>query len=153
MKVSTELNRIITTAFAEAKARSHEYITPEHILYASLFSSQGIDIISNCGGDIERMKKELDDFFKEGNIPVVKKGEPIQSEGFQNLIENAMLHVASAGKEELEIGDIFAALFYEKESFAVSFLEQDGITRFNILNYISHGISLAAGNDYLQKAE
>lgn len=153
MKVNIELNRIITTAFAEAKAHSHEYITPEHILYASLFSSQGVDIISNCGGDVERMKKELEDFFKEGNIPVVKGVEPIQSEGFQNLIENAMLHVASSGKEELDIGDIYAALFYEKESFAVSFLEQDGITRFNILSYISHGISLAPGQDFLQKGE
>lgn len=147
MKVNAELNKIITTAFAEAKSRSHEYITPEHILYASLFSSQGIDIISNCGGDVDRIKKDLENFLKGGHIPVVRGVEPVQSEGFQNVIENAMLHVASSGKEELDIGDVYAALFYEKESFAVSFLEQDGITRFNILSYISHGISVVPNHE------
>lgn len=147
MKVNDELNKIITTAFAEAKARAHEYITPEHILYASLFSRQGIDIIANCGGDVDRIKKDLESFLKGGHIPVVKGVEPIQSEGFQNVIENAMLHVASSGKEELDIGDVYAALFYEKESFAVSFLEQDGISRFGILNYISHGISVVSDQD------
>lgn len=147
MKVNDELNKIITTAFAEAKARAHEYITPEHILYASLFSRQGIDIISNCGGDVDRIKKDLESFLRGGHIPTVKGVEPIQSEGFQNVIENAMLHVASSGKEELNIGDVYAALFYEKESFAVSFLEQDGISRFSILNYISHGISVSSDQD------
>jgi ATP-dependent Clp protease ATP-binding subunit ClpA len=155
MKVNQELNKIITTAFAEAKARAHEYITPEHILYASLSSMQGIDIISNCGGDVDRLKQDLENFLKGEHIPTVKGVEPIQSEGFQNVIENAMLHVASSGKDELEIGDIYAALFYEKESFAVSFLEQDGITRFGILNFISHGISVGnnAESEVIEKEE
>jgi ATP-dependent Clp protease ATP-binding subunit ClpA len=155
MKVNNELNKIITTAFAEAKSYYHEYITPEHILYASLSSKQGSDIISNCGGDVDRIKKDLEIFLKGEHIPVVKGVEPIQSEGFQNVIENAMLHVASSGKEELDIGDVYAALFYEKESFAVSFLEQDGISRFSILNYISHGISVANESEaeFIEKEE
>lgn len=155
MKVNNELNKIITSAFTEAKSHFHEYITPEHILYASLFSNQGIDIISNCGGDVDRIKKDLESFLKGGHIPVIKGAEPVQSEGFQNVIENAMLHVASSGKEELDIGDIYAALFYEKESFAVSFLEQDDISRFSILNYISHGISISneSEGEYIEKEE
>ncbi len=151
MRVNEELNKIISTAFAEAKARGHEYITPEHILYASLFSHQGVDIISNCGGDVERIKGELENFFKGQFIPVAKGRDPIQSEGFQNVIENAMLHVASSGKDELDLGDIYAAMFYEKESYAVTFLEQDGITRFSILNYISHGISVVSDPEYSEK--
>ncbi|MCK4765257.1 MAG: ATP-dependent Clp protease ATP-binding subunit ClpA [Candidatus Aminicenantes bacterium] len=153
MKVNNELNKIITAAFAEAKNRSHEYITPEHVLYASLFSSQGIDIISNCGGDVERIKEELENFLKGENIPIVKAVEPVQSEGFQNVIENAMLHVASSGKGELDLGDVYAALFYEKESFAVSFLEQEGITRYGILNYISHGVSAAPEPELVAQEE
>lgn len=142
MKISEELNNIITAAYTEAKARSHEYVTPEHILYASLFFGSGSTIIVACGGDVDRLKDDLENFFKAGYIPVKQGQEPVQSEGFQNVVENAMLHVVSSGKNVLEIGDMYAAIYFEKESFAVSFLEQEGISRLNILNYISHGISV-----------
>jgi ATP-dependent Clp protease ATP-binding subunit ClpA len=142
MKISEELNNIITAAYTEAKARSHEFVTPEHILYASLFFGSGSSIITACGGDVDRLKNELEEFFKAGYIPVKQGQEPIQSEGFQNVVENAMLHVVSSGKNVLDIGDMYAAIYFEKESFAVSFLEQEGISRLNILNYISHGISV-----------
>lgn len=144
MKVNEELNNIITAAFAEAKARAHEYITPEHVLYASLFFDSGTDIIANCGGDIDRLKKDLETFFNGKYIPTVTGIEPMESEGFHNVIENAMLHVASSGKDMLDVGDVFASLFYEKDSFAVSFLAKDGIDRLRVLEYISHGISVIA---------
>jgi len=142
MRVSEELNNIITAAYSEAKARSHEYVTPEHVLYASLFFDSGNKIISGCGGDISRLKRKLEQFLKGDYIPVIEKGDPVQSEGFQNVIENAMLHVVSSGKQVLDIADMYAALYFEKESFAVAFMEQEGISRLNILNYISHGISV-----------
>lgn len=142
MKISEELNNIITAAYTEAKARSHEYVTPEHILYASLFFGSGSSIITACGGNVNRLKDQLEQFFKAGYIPVKQGQEPVQSEGFQNVVENAMLHVVSSGKNVLDIGDMYAAFYFEKESFAVSFLEQEGISRLNILNYISHGISV-----------
>ncbi len=147
MHVNEELNNIIAAAFAEAKTRAHEYITPEHILYASLFFDSGSDIIVNCGGDIAGLKKDLEEYFKADYIPVMTGKDPVESEGFHNVIENAMLHVASAGKNILEIGDIFAAFFYERESFAVSFLARFGITRLRILEYISHGISVIPNTD------
>lgn len=143
MKVNEELNRIITAAFTEAKALTHEFVTPEHVLYAALFFDYGIEIISACGGDIQEIKNQLRQFFSKPYIPVVQDKEPVQSEGFQNVIQNAMLHVASAGKDELDIGDVLVALWEEQESFALFFLEQQGITRLDILNYISHGISVA----------
>ena len=142
MRVTQELNNVIAAAYSEAKARSHEYVTPEHILYASLFFEGGSKIIAACGGDVKRLKKELEEFFKGGYIPSKEGKEPTQSDGFQNVVENAMLHVVSSGKQILDIGDMYAAIYYEKESFAVSFLEQEGISRLNILNYISHGISV-----------
>lgn len=150
MKVSEELNSIISAAYTEAKVRSHEYVTPEHILYASLFFSSGLTIIHACGGDAENLKKVLDQFFKDGYIPIVNGKEPLQSEGFQHMVENAMLHVVSSGKNVLEIGDLYAAIYFEKESFAVAFLEQEGISRLNILNYISHGISVAPDPLYIE---
>ncbi|MCP5105680.1 MAG: ATP-dependent Clp protease ATP-binding subunit ClpA [bacterium] len=147
IRVNEELNNIIAAAFAEAKERAHEYITPEHVLYASLFFGSASDILVNCGGDIDRLKKDLEGFFEADYIPVVTGKEPVESEGFHNVIEHAMLHVASAGKDILEIGDVFAAFFYEKESFAVSFLARDGITRLRVLEYISHGISFIPDSD------
>ena len=144
MKISDELNNILNAALNEARIRDHEYLTPEHILYASLFFDRGIEIISNCGGRIDKLQKELDTFFNDDYIPNGEKKEPVQSEGFQRVIENAIFHVASAQKEELEIGDILAALFQEKDSFSVHFLESEGISRLDILNYISHGLSVGS---------
>ncbi|MCK4835612.1 MAG: ATP-dependent Clp protease ATP-binding subunit ClpA [Candidatus Aminicenantes bacterium] len=142
MRINEELNHILSAALNEARIRNHEYITPEHVLYASLFFDRGKDVIRSCGGDIQRLQKELDQFFKKDFIPQAHKKEPIQSDSFQQVIENAIFHVASAQKEELEIGDIFAAIFNEKDSFSAHFLEKEGITRLDILNYISHGISV-----------
>ena len=145
MKINDELNDILSAAFNEAKNRKHEYILPEHILYASLFFENGREIIVNVNGNINRLKKELEDFFKNGYIPTIGENEePVQSRGFQNVIENAVLHVVSAEKEEVNIGDIYAAFYYEKDSFAVYFLEKEGISKFDILNYISHGVSVSS---------
>ena len=83
MRINEELNHILTAAVTEAKVRSHEYITPEHVLYASLFFESGSDIIINCGGDVDQLKKDLEHFFKEGYIPLVdSEKEPLESEGF-----------------------------------------------------------------------
>ncbi|MCP4156920.1 MAG: ATP-dependent Clp protease ATP-binding subunit ClpA [bacterium] len=142
MRVTEELNSVITAAFAEAKNRSHEYITPEHILYAMLFFDTGRDIIFHCGGDIKQLKEDLEDYFDGEYIPLVEGKNPNESAGFHNVIENAMLHVASAGKDMLDTGDVVAALFYEDESFAVSFLAEYDISRLSVLEYISHGVSV-----------
>jgi ATP-dependent Clp protease ATP-binding subunit ClpA len=150
MKISEELNNIITAAYTEAKARSHEYVTPEHVLYASLFFSGGSSIITACGGSVDQLKNELETFFRAGYIPEKKDNEPVQSEAFQNVVENAMLHVVSSGKNILDIGDMYAAFYFEKESFAVTFLEQEGISRLNILNFISHGISVVPDSTFAE---
>jgi ATP-dependent Clp protease ATP-binding subunit ClpA len=144
MKINDELNDILSAAFNEAKVRKHEYLLPEHILYASLFFENGREIIVNVNGNIDKLKKELENFFKSGYIPINETEEPVQSKSFQNVIENAILHVVSAEKEEVDIGDIYTAFYYEKDSFAVCFLEKEGISKFDILNYISHGVSVSS---------
>lgn len=144
MKINDELNDILSAAFNEAKVRNHEYLLPEHILYASLFFENGREIIVNVNGNIDKLKKELENFFKSDYIPINETEEPVQSKGFQNVIENAILHVVSAEKEEVDVGDIYTAFYYEKDSFAVYFLEKEGISKFDILNYISHGVSVSS---------
>ncbi len=141
MQINEELNNIMMAAYNEARKRHNEYLTPEHLLYASLFSDSGRDIIHHCGGDIDRLKKNLDEFL-DTRVPIIKDKDPQQSIQFQNILEKAIWHTASAQKDELDIGDVYVSMFDEKDSYASFFLQREGITRLDILNYISHGISV-----------
>ncbi len=138
MKVSEELNNILVASFNEAKTRTHEYVTPEHILYSSLFFRTGPDIIENLGGNINSIKDRLEEFFNNNYIPLANGKDPVQSEGFINLIENAMIHISSAGKDTLNVADLYAAFFNDKNSQVVTMLNQEGLTKLDLLTYISH---------------
>ncbi len=141
MKMDDLLNEIITAAYNEAKDKGHEYLTPEHILYASLFFEEGKRLIKNCGGNVEILKSDLNDFFKE-NIDILQNSEPVQTEGIQNILTKAAEHVLSAGKEDIKLGDIIVAIYDEANSFGSYFIKKQGIKKFDILNYITHDISL-----------
>src|SRR5512138_1640798 len=121
MDISAELNQIIVAAYREAESRGHEYLTPEHVLYASLFFDRGKEIILACGGNLESLEKKLEEFLKT-RVPTVESSKPIQSAGFQSVMENAILHTASSEKDAVEIDDIFASILEEKESYAAHFL-------------------------------
>ncbi len=144
MHISEDLNQIIMAAFNEAKTRHHEYLTPEHVLYASLFFHEGKDIIQNCGGDVEKLKRSLEQHFRE-HMSATEGEEPAQSLGFQSIMERAIWHTNTAQKEVLELGDVLVSIFDEKDSFAAFFLEQEGITRLDLLSYISHGVPVIPG--------
>ncbi len=140
MEINHELNNILMAAFQEAKMRKHEYLTPEHVLYATLFNETGKDLIRGSGGDIDNLSRKIKEFFTK-HITTVESEEPVQSEGFKNILERAIWHTSSAQKDELEISDVLVSIFDESESFAAFFLQEEGITRYSLLNYISHGIS------------
>jgi len=141
MEIDEELNRILAVAFADARSRKHEYLTPEHILYASLFFSAGAGIIRQCGANVELMKKELETYLNE-QVPKAAKTDPAPSLGFQDLMERAVVHTMAAEKKLLEIGDLYAALLEEKESFCSYLLQREGVSRFNLLSVISHGSAI-----------
>jgi len=140
MRVSEELNNILIASFNEAKTRTHEYVTPEHLLYSSLFFDTGQDIIESLGGNIDSLKRQLENFFTGQYIPATSGEDPVQSEGFINLIENTMIHISSAGKDVLNVTDLFAAFFNDNKSHVFLLLKNEGLTRINLLAYISHGI-------------
>jgi len=125
-------------AYNEAKNRKHEYLTPEHVLLASLYFPEGREVIEGCGGNVEQLKRNLSKHLSM-HIPVIADGEPSQSVGLQHVIERAIMHINSAQKEILDFGDIVIAIYEEEESFASYFLAREGITRYDLLNYISHG--------------
>ena len=138
MEISTVLNQILMAAYNEAKNRKHEYLTPEHVLLASLYFPEGREVIEGCGGNIEQLKRNLNKHLSM-HIPVIEDGEPAQSVGLQHVIERAIMHINSAQKEILDFGDIVIAIYEEEESFASYFLSREGITRYDLLNYVSHG--------------
>src|SRR5512137_2446453 len=146
MEVSRELNAILLAAWNEAETRSHEYLTPEHVLYASLAFDRGKGIVLGCGGDLRRLSRGLERFLKD-RIPVIEGAKPVQSAGFQSVMERALVHTASAEKKTVEIDDVLVAIFDEKDSFAAHFLAREGIDRLTLLSYVSHGTTVLPGAD------
>ncbi|MBI5739643.1 MAG: ATP-dependent Clp protease ATP-binding subunit ClpA [Nitrospirae bacterium] len=139
--INKELELSIEATIREAEEKRHEYLTVEHILYAVLHNEWGADIIGGCGGDVKRLKALLEDFF---NTRVPKVAEdldnyPRPTMAFRRVIQAAVNHVKSAEKPETDAGDLLSAIFGEKDSHAVFFLESEGIVRLDILDYVSHG--------------
>ncbi|MBU3184668.1 ATP-dependent Clp protease ATP-binding subunit ClpA [Clostridium estertheticum] len=147
MQLDDIVNEIITAAFNEAQMSNHEYFTPEHILYASLFFEEGIEIIENSGGNVKRLKNQIKKFLKE-NIEVVEDTEPIQTVGIQTILSSAADHVMLSGKALVKIGDVIVAMYDDEESFASYFLRQQQMKRRDLLNYIAHGISVVDTLDF-----
>ncbi len=139
--LSKEIQKAIGNALKEARKRRHEYLCPEHLLYALLDDPYGREILENCGCKIERLKKKLNTFFDEffTKIPRNIELNIQQTPAFTRLIQRAVYHVQNSSKSEVDAGDILAAMFEEEDSHSAYFLYQEGITRLEILEYISHG--------------
>jgi ATP-dependent Clp protease ATP-binding subunit ClpA len=138
--ISKELSVTLGFAVREAKRRRHEYVGIEHILYAILHDGTGVEIIEGCGGNVENLKNNLEEFFKE-KMEIIPDGDEYvlqQTIGFQRVIQRAVNHVRSAEKAEVAVSDILASIFMEKDSHAAFFLGQEAITRLDVLNLISH---------------
>ena len=140
--ISKDLEYTILAAFREAQNRSHEYLCVEHLLYALLHNDYGTEIIRNCGGNPEVLKRQLEIYFttKMPSLPADKPQAPVETLAFQRLIQRTILHVQAAEKEEAGIGDMLAAIFEEEDSHACYFLRQQDITRLVVINYLTHGI-------------
>jgi ATP-dependent Clp protease ATP-binding subunit ClpA len=144
--ISRELEVTFAAAIKEAKGRRHEFFTLEHILYALLHDVTGRGILRQCGADIEELKTQLEKFFTERLETLERDAdqEPTQTVGVQRVLQRAIMHVHGADKKEVDAGDILAAMFFEENSHAVYFLKLQGISRLDVLNYITHGISKIA---------
>jgi ATP-dependent Clp protease ATP-binding subunit ClpA len=138
--ISKELSATLGLAVKEAKKRRHEYVSTEHILFAILFDHTGIEIIESCGGVVQELKRELEKYFEE-RVESIPEGQEYvlqQTLGFQRVIQRAVNHARSAEKAEVNVSDILASIFLEKDSFAEYFLSSQGLTRIDVLSYISH---------------
>ncbi len=138
--ISKELSTALGFAVREAKKRRHEYVCVEHVLYAILNHESGIETIEKCGGNPDQIKEELEKFFDEKLTKIDSKEEYVlqQTIGFQRMIQRAINQARSSEKSEVNLGDILASIFQEKDSHAAFYLESEGITRLDVLRYISH---------------
>ena len=140
---SASLELILNVAYREAASRRHTHLTLEHLLYALAHEPEGERILSACGADLPALRRTLDEFL--GSLETFSRGdrsrEPAQTLAFRRVLQTAVLHVQSAGKDEVRSGDVLAAIVQQPKSYAAEVLEAQGVTRLDILNYISHGIS------------
>jgi len=141
--ISHELEVSLNLAVSEAARRGHEYVTVEHVLFALLQNDTAIKALRACGGSVDYTRQKLEEFFDE-HIPAgtLRPGQmPQPTIGFQRVIQRAAQHVRAAGKDKIKGENLLVALFSERDSFAVYFLQQQHISRFDVINYISHGIA------------
>jgi len=144
--ISKELEATLNAALREAKTRRHEYVSLEHLLYALLKDKDGKAAILACGGDIERLSKSLEEFFS-GQLEALPEGwdeEPQQTLSFHRVLQRAVIHAQSAERKEINGGNLLIAMYREPDSYAIYLLEEQGITRFDVVNFVSHGVSKIA---------
>ncbi|MEO6025291.1 MAG: ATP-dependent Clp protease ATP-binding subunit ClpA [Candidatus Binatia bacterium] len=146
MRISRELEISLALAVNEARRRHHEFLCIEHVLYALLHDEDVAEIIRQCGGDVAELKRDLERFFEEKlqRMPETPDSAPEQTIGFQRVIQRAAAHVQSSGKDEILGRNVLVAIFREPESHAAFLLEQQGITRLDVVSFLSHGVSKIA---------
>jgi len=138
--ISAELNSIFQKALIYAKDQRHEYLTIEHVFFAMLGSKEGISIINECGGDVESMREAAANYLSETMqaLPEDVTQEPFETVALSRMIDTMIKHIQSAQKEQAEVGDLMAAVFEEEHTFATAILEDQAITRVDVLEVISH---------------
>ena len=141
--IAQELEVSLHMAFVEARQKQHEFITVEHLLLAMLDNPSAAEVLKACGVDLEELRGVLGDFIAEHTprLPAHSDADTQPTQGFQRVIQRAILHVQSSGKKEVTGANVLVAIFGEKESHAVYFLNQRGVTRLDVVNYIAHGIT------------
>ncbi len=141
--IAQELEVSLHMAFVEARQKRHEFITVEHLLLALLDNPTAAEVLRACGANLEELRKQLSQHIAE-QTPRIGTEREVDTQptlGFQRVIQRAILHVQSSGKKEVTGANVLVAIFGEKDSHAVYFLQQQGITRLDVVNYISHGIT------------
>ena len=139
---SPSLEIVLTVAYREATSRRHTHLTLEHLLYALAHDLDGERILAACGADLPQLRKDLDKYLKE-SVEEFSRGqqkEPAQTLAFRRVLQTALLQVQSAGRQEVQSGDVLAATLQQK-SYAAELLAAQGVTRLDVLEYITHGIS------------
>src|SRR4051812_16365970 len=145
--LSRNLEQTLHRALAYANERRHEYATVEHLLLALTEDQDAITLLRACSVDLDRLRREVLTYVDNEMTNLVWKdsGDAKPTAGFQRVLQRAAIHVQSSGREKVTGANVLAALFGERESHAIYFLQEQDMTRFDAVNFISHGIAKASG--------
>ena len=135
-------------AVNEALKRRHEYVTLEHLLYALVHDRDAAGVVRECGGNVDELKKQLDDFMQKTFEEAADDAtiQPVLTTMLQRVVQYAQLHAQSSGRKEVDTGQMLAALYQAERSQAVYLLRSQGVNKLDVLNYLSHGIAKASGD-------
>jgi ATP-dependent Clp protease ATP-binding subunit ClpA len=149
MRISPEVEIALQVAQSDASRRRHEYVTLEHLLYALMLDDTTAGVLRHAGGDPAALKKRLEKYLEEQLEPLEEETAevPTASLGVQRAMRRAVQHVRSSGKDEVTGANVLIAMFAERDSFAVALLEENGVTRLDLVSYISHGVSKVDDDD------
>src|SRR5271156_3715116 len=145
--LSRNLEQTLRQALAQANARRHEYATLEHLLLALTEDQDAVAVMRACSVDLDRLRREVLTYVDNelGNLAAAHTEDAKPTASFQRVLQRAAIHVQSSGREEVTGANVLVAMFAERESHAVYFLQEQDMTRFDAVNYISHGIAKAPG--------
>lgn len=151
--ITRELHQTYLAARQEARLRRHEYLCLEHFLYAFSQEDAGRALLRACAVDVSDLRRDLEQFFEQHmeRLPEGVDREPEQTMAFQRVWQRAGLHAQSMGKTEIDSYSILAALFYERDSYAAYMLEKQGMSRLDVLNYITHGVGKAHAKEQVDE--
>ena len=147
--LSSNLEKTLQNAYQLASVNKHEFVTLEHLLFSLIEDKDALSVFNACGIDIFLLKTNLDQFISEElkNLNDNFTGEPKLTNSFQRVIQRAAIHVQSSGREEVTGANLIVAIFSEKESHAVYFLDEQNMSRLDAVQYISHGIAKIQQNE------
>jgi ATP-dependent Clp protease ATP-binding subunit ClpA len=140
---SASLEIVLAIAYREAIARRHGYVTLEHLLYALAHDPDGERILAACGADLPKLRRDLSTYLEDSiaKLPRGQERQPEQTAAFSRVLQTAVLHVQSAQRQEVQAGDVCAAILLQPKTEAARLLGEQGITRLDVLEYISHGVT------------
>jgi ATP-dependent Clp protease ATP-binding subunit ClpA len=140
--LSKELEQTLNQAFQHARDLKHEYLTVEHLLSALVDNADAKKVLKACGANLPELKNVLNTFIDQSTPKITEDGKDTQPTlGFQRVLQRAVFHVQSSGRGEVQGSNVLVAIFSEQDSQAVSFLKQQNVTRLDVVNYLSHGVS------------
>ena len=147
--LSANLEQTLRRALAHANERRHEYATLEHLMLALIEDPDAVAVLRACGVDLDHLRSEINDYIDNelSNLIAVQLTESKPTAGFQRVLQRAAIHVQSSGREEVTGANVLVAMFSERESHAIYFLQEQEMTRLDALNYISHGIAKVIGEE------
>ena len=147
--LSRELQVTLQLAMTEAQSRRHEYVCLEHVLYAMLHDFTTSNVLKQCGANIDSLRRKLQGYLDDGVERMGRGVEvtPRYATGVQRALQRAALHAQSAGRREINGPAMLIAMFQEAESYALYFLQEEGVTRFDVINFVSHGVSKVGADE------